>query len=592
MANQDPHLSYRELAEQLLLPYSKKINPTIKQYRDILNKGLPGKASEKKKIIVVGAGIAGMLAAKLLSDYGHEVSIIEANDNRVGGRIKTFGEPGRKSPFRDKEQYAEAGAMRFPLDLHPLLKAYIAKYKLETQEFYIADVDPNHPRRKRFNAWLRCNSFQQRRREYNKNPAATNERFTEGASVPSPTETAGDLLDAALDKARDYFSYVNDKGKRVNKPYEEWIEGWAKIIEDFDEYTLLRYLREEAGLDQRTIDLIGTIENLTSRLPLSFIHSFLGRSDINTSNVYSELVGGSWHLTEAIYQDIKADFDVKLNRRMTLIDFCREDGVCGRHAGPTKPLSIWTVDENEQPAGTYSADLAIITIPFSSLRFVRSDPDFSYGKRRAVIELHYDAATKVLLEFTQRWWEWDRTRWETELKKLRKANVIKSDKKLQQYLAELDTHPPTNAFGGGSITDNPNRFLYYPSHPVPGSDGGVILASYTWADDARRWDSMDDKARYKFALRGLRVIHGNRIWLYCARGATQSWARSPYAFGEAAVFSAGQLTNLHPHIPTPEGPIHFAGEHTSLKHAWVEGSLESAIRVALEIKDVTDSSHP
>ena len=105
--------------------YSKKINPTIKQYRDILNKGLPGKASEKKKIIVVGAGIAGMLAAKLLSDYGHEVSIIEANDNRVGGRIKTFGEPGRKSPFRDKEQYAEAGAMRFPLDLHPLLKAYI-----------------------------------------------------------------------------------------------------------------------------------------------------------------------------------------------------------------------------------------------------------------------------------------------------------------------------------------------------------------------------------------------------------------------------------------------------------------------------------
>ncbi|MBV9706892.1 MAG: FAD-dependent oxidoreductase, partial [Chloroflexi bacterium] len=36
-------------------------------------------------------------------------------------------------------------------------------------------------------------------------------------------------------------------------------------------------------------------------------------------------------------------------------------------------------------------------------------------------------------------------------------------------------------------------------------------------------------------------------------------------------------------IPTPEGPIHFAGEHTSLKHAWIEGAIESAIRVALEI---------
>lgn len=29
--------------------------------------------------------------------------------------------------------------------------------------------------------------------------------------------------------------------------------------------------------------------------------------------------------------------------------------------------------------------------------------------------------------------------------------------------------------------------------------------------------------------------------------------------------------------------MHFAGEHTSLKHAWVEGAIESAIRAALEV---------
>jgi len=56
-----------------------------------------------------------------------------------------------------------------------------------------------------------------------------------------------------------------------------------------------------------------------------------------------------------------------------------------------------------------------------------------------------------------------------------------------------------------------------------------------------------------------------------------------YSFGEAAVFTPGQITTLHPYIPEPEGPIHFAGEHTSLKHAWIEGAIESAIRVALEI---------
>ncbi|HEY0533148.1 MAG TPA: FAD-dependent oxidoreductase [Actinoplanes sp.] len=36
-------------------------------------------------------------------------------------------------------------------------------------------------------------------------------------------------------------------------------------------------------------------------------------------------------------------------------------------------------------------------------------------------------------------------------------------------------------------------------------------------------------------------------------------------------------------IPRAEGRLHFAGEHTSLKHSWIEGALESAERVALEV---------
>ncbi len=42
---------------------------------------------------------------------------------------------------------------------------------------------------------------------------------------------------------------------------------------------------------------------------------------------------------------------------------------------------------------------------------------------------------------------------------------------------------------------------------------------------------------------------------------------------------------VHRPFPTPEGPIHFAGEHTSLKHAWIEGALESSIRAALEVNE-------
>jgi monoamine oxidase len=85
-------------------------------------------------------------------------------------------------------------------------------------------------------------------------------------------------------------------------------------------------------------------------------------------------------------------------------------------------------------------------------------------------------------------------------------------------------------------------------------------------------------------LNGLTNIYGNGIKrFFTGYGHTQSWLEDYYAFGEAAVFSPGQLTSLHPHIPTPEGLVHFAGEHTSLKHAWIEGAIESAVRAALEV---------
>ena len=44
--------------------------------------------SSKKRIIVIGAGLAGLAAAKTLQAQGHEVLVLEARD-RIGGRIWT-----------------------------------------------------------------------------------------------------------------------------------------------------------------------------------------------------------------------------------------------------------------------------------------------------------------------------------------------------------------------------------------------------------------------------------------------------------------------------------------------------------------------
>ena len=56
------------------------------------------------KVIVVGAGLSGLVSAMRLQEAGHEVVVLEARD-RVGGRVLTV-----RDGFADG-QYADVGAM-------------------------------------------------------------------------------------------------------------------------------------------------------------------------------------------------------------------------------------------------------------------------------------------------------------------------------------------------------------------------------------------------------------------------------------------------------------------------------------------------
>ncbi|SRR6266540_1063789 len=69
-------------------------------------------AGRAQKVIIVGAGLAGLSAAYELSQAGHNVTILEAR-TRAGGRVFTMREP-----FADG-LYAEAGAMQV-FDSHHL----------------------------------------------------------------------------------------------------------------------------------------------------------------------------------------------------------------------------------------------------------------------------------------------------------------------------------------------------------------------------------------------------------------------------------------------------------------------------------------
>jgi len=80
------------------------------------------KTDRPKKVIVIGAGLAGLTTAYELTKAGHEVTILEAR-NRAGGRVFTVREP-----FADG-LYAECGA-EWVESNHEYLLRYIDEFGL------------------------------------------------------------------------------------------------------------------------------------------------------------------------------------------------------------------------------------------------------------------------------------------------------------------------------------------------------------------------------------------------------------------------------------------------------------------------------
>src|SRR5262249_62295224 len=96
-----------------------------------------GRTGKPQSVVVVGAGMAGLVAAYELQRAGHRVTVLEAQQ-RVGGRVWTLREPFTHG------LYAEGGAMRLPA-AHLLSLAYVENAskrgasRLETSPFKMAN---------------------------------------------------------------------------------------------------------------------------------------------------------------------------------------------------------------------------------------------------------------------------------------------------------------------------------------------------------------------------------------------------------------------------------------------------------------------
>jgi monoamine oxidase len=65
--------------------------------------------------------------------------------------------------------------------------------------------------------------------------------------------------------------------------------------------------------------------------------------------------------------------------------------------------------------------------------------------------------------------------------------------------------------------------------------------------------------------------------------ASWSWDNHPWSSGAFTRFLPGQHSELQAATVAPEGRVHFAGEHASLMHSWMQGALESGLRATREM---------
>jgi monoamine oxidase len=188
-----------------------------------------------------------------------------------------------------------------------------------------------------------------------------------------------------------------------------------------------------------------------------------------------------------------------------------------------------------------TADRLVLAIPFTTLRAVRASPPFSPGKRRAIEGLRTTSITRVYLQVRERCWG-------------RGDVAVPTDLPIMHVLDATAGQPAPRA----------------------------VVEAFISGPNARRAAAMEPEARIRFARE-----HAGRIHPGLARrfehGASYCWDADPWARGDYAWFAPGEMRAFLPHLASPEGRVHFAGDHTSASPGWMQGALESGVRAAEEV---------
>ncbi|HEX8890032.1 MAG TPA: FAD-dependent oxidoreductase [Pyrinomonadaceae bacterium] len=324
------------------------------RFRSVVHENLQRAGARRKRIVIVGAGLAGMAAAYQLMESGHDITILEAR-TRAGGRVHTLREP-----FADG-LHAEAGAMFIP-DSHDLTMHYIKLFRIQL------NMIPHQSRA--INFYLRGKRF-----------------------GSDDTLTINRLLNLSPEENRLGLDGMTDKylipvlGEMGDARSQSWP---PERLKKYDRMTYAQFLRMRGASDEAVrllrlndADLTGDGVDAVSALMV------LRETALNYNTVELYTVKGG---TDLLPKAMAARLASKIRYGSPVVRIeqdAREVKVTYSQAGATETLST---------------DYLICAIPFSILKEIEVAPDFSAEKRRAIRELPYTSATRVYVQSRSKYW--------------------------------------------------------------------------------------------------------------------------------------------------------------------------------------------
>lgn len=432
--------------------------------------------ARRQRVIVAGAGLAGLVAATELARAGHDVVVAEAR-GRPGGRIQTL------RAF-DDGLYAEAGALFIP-DTHTRVLQYCRALSLPLRRVASRGAGEVY--------------------------------HVRGTRIVLGDAAARWPLALTADEAR----------LGLGGMWDRYISAaLGDLRDEYDRMSAADFLRSR-GASPAAVTLLGlgylelAGDGIESYSALAMLRDFARQRDEKETFA---IAGGNDLLPRALAKGLGER--VRYGAPVVRIE-------------PGERRAAVVVREAGGPA-RLEGDRVVCTVPCSLLRTIETAPAWSPAKRRAIESLPYTSVTRVFVQTRRR------------------------------------------RSGPGHLsmtTDLPIGWVWEASAGQPGERG--ILEAYTAGAAARRLAAMPAAERVAFVRAELGKVEPSLATF--ERGVSKVWDEDPWARGGYAWFKPGQVLGLANDLARPEGRVHFAGEHASTAPQWLEGAVESALRVVDEI---------